>query len=82
MCFECRCSGAALVKEAATLALKAHVFPSIENEVHKELKRVADELSIHVFSDNVRKILLSSPLGSKSVMGVNQGFARDVKLQS
>lgn len=72
--------GAELTKEAASLALKAYVIPSIENEVHKELKRVADEASIHVFSDNVRKILLASPLGSKSVMGVDPGLRTGCKI--
>ncbi len=72
--------GAALVKEAATLALKAYVTPSIENEVHKELKHVGDEAAIHVFSENVRRILLASPMGSKSVMGVDPGLRTGCKI--
>lgn len=72
--------GAELVKEAAHLALKAYVIPSIENEVHKELKRIADEAAINVFSENVRKILLASPMGSKSVMGVDPGLRTGCKV--
>ncbi|MEZ4815944.1 MAG: Tex family protein [Bdellovibrionota bacterium] len=72
--------GAEIVKEAVSTALKAYVIPSIENEVHKELKRVADEAAIHVFSENVRKILLASPMGSKCVMGVDPGLRTGCKI--
>jgi uncharacterized protein len=72
--------GASLIKECCEMALKAHVIPSIENEVHKELKRIADEAAINVFSENVREILLSSPFGSKSVMGVDPGLRTGCKV--
>jgi uncharacterized protein len=72
--------GANLIKECCEMALKAHVVPSIENEVHKELKRIADEAAINVFSENVREILLSSPFGSKAVMGVDPGLRTGCKV--
>lgn len=72
--------GAAILKKAARMALKAHIIPSIENEVHKALKEIADEASIKVFSDNLRKLLMSAPFGSKAVLGVDPGIRTGCKL--
>jgi uncharacterized protein len=72
--------GAEVLKKAATLALKAHVLPSIENEVHRSLKDTGDEVAIKVFSENVRKLLLASPFGSKTVLGVDPGIRTGCKL--
>lgn len=68
-----------LVK-AARLALKAHVFPSIENEVHKQLKDRADVAAIFVFSENLRNLLLASPFGPKSVLGIDPGIRTGCKV--
>lgn len=72
--------GAELLKRAAKLALKAYVTPSIENEAHRELKEVADETAIKVFAENVRKLLLAAPFGSKAVLGVDPGVRTGCKL--
>jgi uncharacterized protein len=72
--------GAEVLQKAARLAFKAHVFPSIENEAHKALKEIADEVAIRVFAENVRKLLLASPFGSKSVLGVDPGIRTGCKL--
>ena len=69
----------ALLK-AAKLALKAYVVPGIESEVHRALKDVADEAAIKVFAENVRKLLLSAPFGSKAVLGVDPGIRTGCKL--
>ncbi len=69
-----------VLKKASRLALKAHVIPSIENEVHKALREVADETSIRVFADNVRKLLMAAPFGSKSVLGIDPGIRTGCKL--
>lgn len=71
---------AEVLRKAARLAYKAHVFPSLENEIHKTLKDSADLAGIHVFSENVRKILLSSPFGPKAVLGVDPGIRTGCKL--
>jgi uncharacterized protein len=73
-------SGAPLLKKAARFALRAHVVPAIENEVHKALREVADEAAIHVFAENVRKLLLSAPFGPKAVLGVDPGLRTGCKL--
>lgn len=72
--------GAALLKRASLLAYKAYVFSSIENEVHRTLKKVADEAAIQVFAENLRKLLLASPFGPKSVLGVDPGIRTGCKL--
>lgn len=69
-----------VLEKVARLACKAHVTPSIENEFHKALKENADLAAIHVFSENVRKVLLSSPYGSKAVLGVDPGIRTGCKL--
>ncbi len=68
------------LRKAARFALKAHVLLSIEAEVHKALKEVADEAAIHVFAENVRKVLLAAPFGSKAVLGVDPGIRTGCKL--
>jgi uncharacterized protein len=72
--------GASLLKKAARFALRAHVVPAIENEVHKALREVADEAAIKVFAENVRKLLLSAPFGPKAVLGVDPGLRTGCKL--
>jgi len=70
----------AVVEKAARISLKAHVVPSIENEFHKNMKEVADQMAIQVFSENVRKILLAAPYGPKPVLGVDPGIRTGCKL--
>jgi len=72
--------GSAILLKAARLALKAHVIPSIESEAHKALKEIADEAAIKVFSENLRKLLLASPMGPKAVLGVDPGIRTGCKL--
>jgi uncharacterized protein len=72
--------GAPLVKRAARLALKGHVAPAIDSEVHKALREVADAAAITVFAENVRKILLAAPFGPKAVLGVDPGLRTGCKL--
>lgn len=69
-----------LLHKAARMALKVYVLPSIETEVHRALKEVADEAAIKVFAENVRKLLLAAPFGSKAVLGVDPGIRTGCKL--
>ena len=72
--------GAAVLREAARLALFAYVKPSLEAEVLKELKTVADHAAIEVFAANVRDLLLAPPLGSQAVIGVDPGVRTGCKV--
>ena len=73
-------AGAPMLKKAARFALRAHVVPAIENEVHKALREVADAAAIRVFAENVRKLLLAAPFGPKAVLGVDPGLRTGCKL--
>ncbi len=64
----------------AKSALTIHVVPSIENEVHKKLKDAADIFAIEVFAENVKKLLLASPFGSRCVLGIDPGLRTGSKI--
>ncbi len=68
------------LKSCAKMALNVYVLPSITNEVHRILKEKADSDAIHVFAENVRKVLLGSPFGSKVVLGVDPGLRTGCKV--
>jgi uncharacterized protein len=68
------------LQQSAKLALNVYVIPSVVNEVHSELKKKADEDSIKVFAENVRKLLLASPYGPKLVLGVDPGLRTGCKV--
>ena len=69
-----------VMKRAARMALRVYVQPSLENEVKQALREVADAAAIHVFAENLRKLLLASPYGAKSVLGVDPGIRTGCKL--
>jgi uncharacterized protein len=75
-----RSTCAALLKKSARFALKYHVYLSIEAEIHTMLKEVADDAAITVFADNVRTVLLGSPFGARTVLGVDPGLRTGCKL--
>ena len=54
--------------------------PSMESEVRVESKRLADAEAIQVFSANLKKLLLASPLGQKRVLALDPGFRTGSKL--
>ncbi|HXB93942.1 MAG TPA: Tex family protein [Puia sp.] len=54
--------------------------PSIENEFRLISKNKADEEATHVFAENLRQLLLASPLGSKRVLALDPGFRTGCKV--
>ncbi|HAG92103.1 MAG TPA: RNA-binding transcriptional accessory protein [Bdellovibrionales bacterium] len=70
----------AFMKEVAKHALAVHVMPSIVNELHSMLKEKADGFAIEVFAENVKRVLMSSPFGSKVVLGVDPGIRTGCKI--
>lgn len=75
-----RNEAAALVFEALTDSYKRLLGPSIETEFKGISKEKADEEAIKVFADNLRQLLLSSPLGKKNVLAVDPGFRTGCKV--
>ena len=61
-------------------AYKRLLNPSIETEFAKSSKEVADIEAIRVFADNLRQLLLSSPLGQKRVLAIDPGFRTGCKV--
>lgn len=54
--------------------------PSIETEVWSIAKEKADEEAIKVFAENLRELLLASPLGQKPILALDPGFRSGCKL--
>ncbi|MHC2992883.1 transcription accessory protein [Pontibacter sp. HJ8] len=67
------------VKLAAKDCYKRLLKLSMETEVRLTSKKRADEEAIRVFADNLRQLLLSSPLGQKTVLALDPGFRTGVK---
>jgi protein Tex len=59
---------------------KRLIEPSIENEFTAELKEKADDEAIRVFAENLRQLLLSSPLGQKNVLALDPGYRTGCKV--
>lgn len=53
---------------------------SIENEFRVLSKTKADEEAIKVFAENLRQLLLASPLGQKRILALDPGFRSGCKL--
>nr|WP_155314206.1 Tex family protein [Desulfosarcina ovata] len=68
------------VRLAAQDAYKRLLSRSMETEVRVSLKEHADAEAIRVFADNLRQLLLASPLGAKRVMGIDPGYRTGCKI--
>ena len=53
--------------------------PSIETEYYNLLKEKADKEAIRVFAENLRQLLLASPLGQKRILAIDPGFRTGCK---
>ena len=53
---------------------------SMETEVRLATKKAADVEAIRVFAENLRQLLLSSPLGQKNVLAIDPGFRTGCKV--
>ena len=61
-------------------AYKRFIQPAIEREIRNELTAKADEQAIEVFGENLRNLLLQSPLKGKVVMGFDTAYRTGCKL--
>lgn len=68
------------VQAAALGAYKRLLQPSLESEFRQMTKETADEKAIQVFADNLRELLLASPLGQKTTLAVDPGFRTGCKI--
>ena len=68
------------INEAIDDAFKRLIKPSMETEFAGLSKEKADEEAIHVFTENLRQLLLAAPLGQKRVLGVDPGIRTGCKI--
>lgn len=68
------------VRLAGEDAAKRLIFPSLETEMRLDAKKRADADGIKVFAENLRELLLASPLGQKAVMAIDPGFRTGCKV--
>lgn len=68
------------VKEAIEDSYKRLIQPSIEREIRNELTEKAEEQAIHIFSENLRSLLLQPPMRGKMVLGVDPAYRTGCKL--
>ena len=68
------------VRLAVQDSFKRLLGQAIEVEMRIESKKRADVEAIRVFSENLRELLLSSPLGRKNVLAIDPGFRTGCKI--
>lgn len=68
------------VKLAVADSYKRLIKPSIENELRAELSSKAETQAIHIFSENLRNLLLQPPMRGKMVLGVDPAYRTGCKL--
>ncbi|MCY9031812.1 Tex family protein [Bacillus inaquosorum] len=69
-----------ILQETIEDSYKRLIQPAIEREIRKELSEKADEQAIHIFSENLRKLLLQPPMKGKTILGVDPAFRTGCKL--
>lgn len=68
------------IREAIADGYKRLLQPGIEAEMRLMTKHLADEKAISVFADNLRELLLASPLGQKTILALDPGFRSGCKV--
>ena len=68
------------VRKAVKDAYRRLLQPSLETEFRTALKAKADEDAINVFAENLRQLLLSSPIGSKRILAIDPGYRTGCKV--
>ncbi|TFH38457.1 MAG: RNA-binding transcriptional accessory protein [Bacteroidia bacterium] len=68
------------IKSALSDSWKRLLAPSMETEFRNSSKEAADIESIKVFAENLRQLMLASPLGEKNVLALDPGYRTGCKL--
>lgn len=68
------------IRMAVDDAYKRLLEPSITTEILREAKQKADQDSIVVFGENLKQLLLASPVGQKRTMAIDPGFRNGCKI--
>lgn len=67
------------LKQSIEDAFGRLICPSIETEVRLDLKMASDRAAVTIFADNLRHLLLASPMGGRSVIGIDPGVRTGCK---
>jgi len=73
-------SSAELVKKACEDGYKRLIQPSLETEIRQQMKEKADAEAIRVFAENLKQLLLASPLRERRVLAIDPGFRTGCKV--
>lgn len=73
-------NSASILLEALEDGLKRLLLPSIEREVHAELKRRSDEQAVATFGRNLEQLLMTPPVVGTAVLGVDPAYRTGCKL--
>ena len=68
------------VRNAYEDSYKRFIGPAIEREIRSNLTEQADQQAIDIFGENLRHLLLQSPLKKKVVMGFDPAYRTGCKL--
>ncbi|MCD4731666.1 MAG: RNA-binding transcriptional accessory protein [Bacteroidales bacterium] len=68
------------VYDAMCDSYKRLLQPGMETEIRAMAKEKSDAYAIRVFADNLRQLLMSSPLGEKRILAIDPGFNSGCKL--
>jgi uncharacterized protein len=66
--------------EAAEDSARRLLLPAIERDVRRKLTEQANAHAIHVFSENLRNLLVQPPILGHTVLGIDPGFRTGCKI--
>lgn len=69
-----------VVAAAIEDSYKRLIQPSVEREIRTELSEKGETQAIHIFSENLRNLLLQPPMKNKMVLGVDPAYRTGCKL--
>ena len=69
-----------LLLECVEDSMKRLIYPSIEREIRSDLTKKAEEDSVVIFSENLKQLLMQSPLKNKKVLGIDPAFRTGCKM--
>ena len=69
-----------IIQDAYKDAYKRLISGSIEREIRSDFTEKAENQAIHIFSENLRSLLLQPPLKGKMVLGIDPAFRTGCKL--
>lgn len=68
------------IERAIEDSLKRLIIPSIDREVRNELTEKSEGHAVHIFEENLKRLLLQPPLKGKVILGVDPAYRSGCKL--